>query len=246
METTDIANIVCSSDATGKTSPNLYGLENADLTGNFNGIQHSLDRTVPNFTEQYQYLLNQIEHGLYETSSKGNPSYSNGSYMNGALKPRIEGAGKYEFGVEMANVVSSSNANTSHMLTTNVKKLRSHHRATFNTILTPLELPTAFASLEQPVYSYNHPYNQPANAFIEMVPSQALSALHIKKRRSLSEGDVPHKRKRSNGDHIFPSNGSCSKHSQPARRISLRGPITCASFGQLSPANLNSHPLRPI
>lgn len=147
MEKTDWSNTVYSPGVKGETSPYFHDLEHDTAGGHgVNGAQQAsnqtTNQTTPNFTEQDQYLLNQIEHNLYEAASNGTPGSSNGSRLNRAQNTRVDGGpGKYEFGLDNLNFVlpedisyeqqstayppsaSSLNNNTPHMLATNVKRL---------------------------------------------------------------------------------------------------------------------------
>mmetsp|Transcript_2401 Transcript_2401/g.2671 ORF Transcript_2401/g.2671 Transcript_2401/m.2671 type:complete len:496 (-) Transcript_2401:392-1879(-) len=153
METTDWSNAVYSPGAKGETSPYFHDLEH-DTAGGHGGQQQTANQATPNFTEQDQYLLNQIEHNLYEAASNGTPGSVNGNHINGAQNTRADGSsGKYEFGLDNLNFVlpedisyeqqstayppsaSSLNNNTPHMLATNVKKL-----------IKPMENPSMFMS----------------------------------------------------------------------------------------------------
>lgn len=141
METTDWSNTVYSPSVKGDTSPYYHDLDHAGATGGHgaNGTPQNASQLTPNFSEQDQYLLHQIEHNLYEAASNGTPG-SSGAQANGAQHPRGDGSGKYEFGLDNLNFVipedvsyeqlstayppsaSNLNTNTPHMLPHNIKK----------------------------------------------------------------------------------------------------------------------------
>lgn len=107
METTDWSNAVYSPAVKGDTSPYFHEID-GDHAGPGGGQGPGAAQVPNNFSEQEQYLLQQIEHNLYEsgTTPGDGTSGNNGAASGGRGADRGAGAnGKYEFGIDNLNFV---------------------------------------------------------------------------------------------------------------------------------------------